>query len=61
MENDDPGTKTAPEPKSVPESEPVPGPKLIPDLASEDDPRAWGEKGEDRDDWLREQRPPHWG
>jgi hypothetical protein len=33
----------------------------IPTVAAEDDPRAWGDTGEDRDAWLKEQRPPHWG
>ncbi|RZU60897.1 DUF4011 domain-containing protein [Zhihengliuella halotolerans] len=34
---------------------------VLPQTAGEDDPRSWGESGEDRDDWLKEQRPPHWG
>ncbi|GER21756.1 hypothetical protein NCCP1664_02530 [Zafaria cholistanensis] len=34
---------------------------VVPRLATEDEPRAWGERGDDRDRWLREQRPPHWG
>jgi hypothetical protein len=33
----------------------------VPVRAAEDDPRSWGEAEEDRDSWLREQRPPHWG
>ncbi len=30
---------------------------------SDDTAAAWGERdeGSDRDGWLREQRPPHWG
>jgi hypothetical protein len=38
-------------------------PPLIPDRAAEDDPRSWGdrESNDERDQWLREQRPPHWG
>jgi hypothetical protein len=38
-------------------------PPLIPDRAAEDDPRSWGDREPDdeRDQWLREQRPPHWG
>lgn len=36
------------------------GDSVIPRLAAEDDPRAWGDSIEDRDKWLREQRPPHW-
>ncbi|GAA3697671.1 hypothetical protein GCM10022377_08220 [Zhihengliuella alba] len=34
---------------------------VIPKAAGEDDPRSWGETAEDRDSWLQEQRPPHWG
>ncbi|WP_415854327.1 DUF4011 domain-containing protein [Sinomonas sp. G460-2] len=36
---------------------------LIPRRAAEDDPRSWGDADSDggHDDWLREQRPPHWG
>ncbi|CEA08809.1 hypothetical protein BN1051_02167 [Arthrobacter saudimassiliensis] len=29
--------------------------------AAEDEPAAWGDKGEDRESWLKAQRPPHWG
>lgn len=50
------------------ESPPAATPPLIsegavPKKAAEDDPRAWGdaESDPDRDAWLREQRPPHWG
>lgn len=34
---------------------------LVPTTAGEDDPRSWGDAEDDHDDWLREQRPPHWG
>ncbi|WP_370646371.1 hypothetical protein [Arthrobacter sp. zg-Y238] len=34
---------------------------LLPIIAKEDDPRAWGDSTEDSESWLREQRPPHWG
>ena len=36
---------------------------VVPNKASEDDPRAWGDSGSDSDHdaWLREQKPPHWG
>lgn len=38
------------------------GESILPQKASEDDPRRWGdEPGYDHDAWLREQRPPHWG
>lgn len=29
--------------------------------AAEDEPASWGDRAEDRDSWLKEQRPPHWG
>lgn len=32
----------------------------LPTKAAEDDPRAWGDAEENKDEWLREQRPPHW-
>lgn len=34
---------------------------VVPKTAGEDDPRSWGDAGDDHDEWLREQRPPHWG
>lgn len=35
---------------------------VLPKVASEDDPRSWGDRdGYDHDAWLKEQRPPHWG
>jgi hypothetical protein len=35
---------------------------LLPKVASEDEPRSWGDDGGyDHDSWLKEQRPPHWG
>ncbi len=35
---------------------------ILPNKASEDDPRRWGdESGYDHDQWLKEQKPPHWG
>ncbi len=34
---------------------------VLPTLGATDSPQAWGDKEEDRDSWLREQRPPHWG
>lgn len=35
---------------------------ILPKVASEDEPRSWGdESGYDHDAWLKEQRPPHWG
>ncbi|MBG0741335.1 AAA family ATPase [Paeniglutamicibacter antarcticus] len=47
----------AAEPAPSKEAEP-----LLPTVAAKDDPRAWGDKTEEgHDDWLKEQRPPHWG
>ncbi|MBT2555640.1 hypothetical protein [Arthrobacter sp. ISL-5] len=42
---------------------PVKSAGVVPNRASEDDPRAWGDSGSDNDHdaWLREQKPPHWG
>lgn len=38
------------------------GAPVLPQRAAEDEPRSWGEReNQDHDEWLREQRPPHWG
>jgi hypothetical protein len=35
---------------------------ILPNKASEDDPRRWGDGPDnDHDAWLKEQKPPHWG
>lgn len=36
---------------------------VLPNKASEDDPRRWGDQSDnyDHDAWLQEQKPPHWG
>jgi hypothetical protein len=35
---------------------------ILPDKASEDDPRRWGDAPDgEHDAWLKEQKPPHWG
>jgi hypothetical protein len=40
----------------------IEGSDLLPKVAGEDDPRSWGDAGQrDHDEWLKEQRPPHWG
>ena len=36
-------------------------PPIIPTTAAEDEPRAWGDAEDHHDQWLQEQRPPHWG
>lgn len=38
------------------------GSPTIPRRAAEDDPQSWGDRSSsDHDEWLREQKPPHWG
>ncbi|BCW49254.1 hypothetical protein StoSoilB13_15960 [Arthrobacter sp. StoSoilB13] len=35
---------------------------ILPTKAAEDDPRRWGDEGNyDHEQWLKEQKPPHWG
>jgi len=35
---------------------------ILPTKAAEDDPRRWGDdSGYDHEQWLKEQKPPHWG
>ncbi|NUS37324.1 MAG: AAA family ATPase, partial [Pseudarthrobacter sp.] len=34
---------------------------ILPTKAAEDDARSWGDRDEDHDAWLKEQKPPHWG
>ena len=55
----DPGKSATPQAAKAPVT---PG-GAVPKKAAEDDPRAWGDSDSegDRDAWLREQRPPHWG
>ncbi|APF41546.1 hypothetical protein BHE16_11740 [Neomicrococcus aestuarii] len=39
-----------------------PASAVLPRVAKEDDPRAWGDREDsNHDQWLKEQRPPHWG
>ncbi|NYE95180.1 hypothetical protein FHU41_001401 [Psychromicrobium silvestre] len=39
-----------------------PEPPVLPLRAAEDEAQSWGERGNsDHDEWLREQKPPHWG
>lgn len=34
---------------------------ILPNKAAEDDPRAWGDgQDNDHDEWLKENKPPHW-
>ncbi|MFC0581933.1 DUF4011 domain-containing protein [Micrococcoides hystricis] len=34
---------------------------ILPSTAAEDQPHRWGDGEERRDQWLKDQRPPHWG
>lgn len=47
-----------PQPAAVTHSEPA---GILPNKAAEDDAQRWGDRGEDHDAWLKEQKPPHWG
>jgi hypothetical protein len=57
-----PPTPTAAPTPAKPSGPLEPG-SAVPNKASEDDPRAWGdsESDNDHDAWLKEQKPPHWG
>jgi hypothetical protein len=33
---------------------------VLPDSTRDDTPAGWGERADDNDDRLREDRPPHW-
>ena len=61
------GKTTSPEEKTARQAKKASGPVksagVVPNKASEDDPRAWGDSGADNvhDAWLKEQKPPHWG
>jgi hypothetical protein len=49
-------------PGTGPNSSALPAGPVVPNKASEDDPRAWGDReDDDHDAWLKEQKPPHWG
>jgi hypothetical protein len=37
------------------------GEEILPSKAAEDDARSWGDREDDHDTWLKEQKPPHWG
>jgi hypothetical protein len=54
------GAEGSEESKAVP-AKPAPQ-GILPTKAAEDDPRRWGdESGYDHEEWLKEQKPPHWG
>lgn len=53
-------TEAAGEPKS-PAAKTGPS-GILPTKAAEDDPRRWGDDSNyDHEQWLKEQKPPHWG
>ena len=33
---------------------------LLPDSTRDDTDEGWGEPSRDREDWLLDERPPHW-
>ncbi|MGN9774446.1 hypothetical protein ACTMS0_01495 [Micromonospora sp. H33] len=33
---------------------------VLPEQTTDDTDRGWGERSSGNDDWLLEQRPPHW-
>jgi hypothetical protein len=33
---------------------------ILPESTRDDTDEGWGERVDRRDDWIREQRPPHW-
>ena len=50
------------EPGDAPGGARAAAPGILPNKASEDDPRRWGDgPDDDHDAWLKEQKPPHWG
>ncbi|MFN3925411.1 MAG: AAA family ATPase, partial [Pseudarthrobacter sp.] len=58
----DPGQDLDGTPGTGPNSSALPAGPAVPNKASEDDPRAWGDReDDDHDAWLKEQKPPHWG
>ncbi|WP_108724254.1 DUF4011 domain-containing protein [Arthrobacter ruber] len=56
-----PGSGTGPGRDSVESVESADSTPIVPTTAGEDDPRSWGDAEDDHDEWLQEQRPPHWG
>ena len=55
---------TSPEPTAAGNAGRAPkggGEELLPSKAAEDDARSWGDREDDHDTWLKEQKPPHWG
>jgi hypothetical protein len=58
-----PGQEAATEGSRRSEPQAVLPDSVLPNKASEDDPRRWGDQPDnyDHDAWLQEQKPPHWG
>ncbi|WP_026818759.1 DUF4011 domain-containing protein [Arthrobacter castelli] len=61
VQSNDEGTAAAPG-QTLPAGEGAStGAPLLPNKAAEDEDISWGDRDEqDRDEWLREQQPPHW-
>ncbi|MDQ6741029.1 MAG: hypothetical protein M3021_11915, partial [Actinomycetota bacterium] len=58
----DTGSDVSPTAGSVSEDAAAAAEPLLPTVAAQDDPRTWGDNADEgHDDWLKEQRPPHWG
>ncbi|WP_434614672.1 AAA family ATPase [Arthrobacter sp. A5] len=58
----DTGSDVSPTAGSVSEDAAAAAEPLLPTVAAKDDPRTWGDNADEgHDDWLKEQRPPHWG
>ena len=62
-ENAADGEAPAGTPPATPVSKAVSGGSgaVLPTKAAEDDARSWGDREDDHDAWLKEQKPPHWG
>ena len=50
----------AAQPSSEDTTSTAPHGDVIPQRAAEDDPRSWNDEDGNKDEWLKEQKPPHW-
>ncbi|WP_090584169.1 DUF4011 domain-containing protein [Arthrobacter subterraneus] len=57
---DTPAEPAAAQPSSAETTSTAPHGDVIPQRAAEDDPRSWNEEDGNHDEWLKEQKPPHW-
>jgi hypothetical protein len=66
---DNKGTEVGPDSAVAADAAPSPAARataggaeeILPSKAAEDDARSWGDREDDHDTWLKEQKPPHWG